>query len=230
LTRRGRIRDENVLGRSVWERRRRRQRFIGKSAREKHVPPVAVQTQHAQAARTNPEQRASVNQGKPPVAATPKPGAFTDRAVVPAKAAGAPYTPPVNRAAVQPTANIPAAHPESNAVRPERVAPDNKPETNRPPTGQPNNRPEPNRAEPSPPESSHPPAAHPNSSPELKRNEPADRSQAPPPSERPQAQRVAPDEKGRTAQEQQHTKPAPPKPEEKKSQAAPPQRDEKPPQ
>jgi hypothetical protein len=85
-------------------------------AREKHIPPVAAQTQHAQAARANPEQRASANHGKPAVAATPKPGAFSDRAAVPAKAAGAPYIPPVNRAAVQPTANMPAAHPESNAA------------------------------------------------------------------------------------------------------------------
>jgi hypothetical protein len=67
------------------------------AARERHMPPVAVQTQHAQAARTNPQQRASVNMGKPAVAATPRPGVFNDRAVVHAKAAGAPYTPPANR-------------------------------------------------------------------------------------------------------------------------------------
>ena len=90
-------------------------------APEKHIPPVAAQTQHAQAARANPEQRASANHGKPAVAATPKPGAFSDRAAVPAKAAGAPYTPPVNRAAVQPTANMPAAHPESNAAPRDQV-------------------------------------------------------------------------------------------------------------
>src|SRR6266852_8787316 len=69
------------------------------AAHEKHIPPFAVQTQHAQVARTNPQQRASVNMGKPPVAATPKPGALNDRAVVPAKAPGAPYTPPANRGA-----------------------------------------------------------------------------------------------------------------------------------
>src|SRR5271166_1451768 len=68
------------------------------AARDKHISAVTIQTQHAQAARTNPEQRASMNHGKPPVAATPKPGAFSDRAVVPAKAAGAPYNPPANRA------------------------------------------------------------------------------------------------------------------------------------
>src|SRR3984893_18370215 len=55
------------------------------AAHERHIPPVAVQTQHVQAAHTNRELRASVNHGKPPVAATPRPGAFKDRAVVPAK-------------------------------------------------------------------------------------------------------------------------------------------------
>src|ERR1019366_114194 len=76
------------------------------AAREKHIPPVAAQTQHAQAARAKPELRASVNHGTPAVAATPKPGAFSDRAVVPAKQAGTPYNP----AAVHPPANTPAAH------------------------------------------------------------------------------------------------------------------------
>src|SRR5437899_10115079 len=56
------------------------------AARERHMPPVAVQTQHAQAARTNPQQRASVNMGKPAVAATPSPGVFSERAVVHANA------------------------------------------------------------------------------------------------------------------------------------------------
>jgi WXXGXW repeat (2 copies) len=103
------------------------------AAREKHIPPVAIQTQHAQAARTNPEQRASVNHGKPAVAATPKPGALSDRAVVPAKAVEAPYNPPVNHAAVQPSANTPAAHPENNVARP--TQPNKQPEATRPPNG-----------------------------------------------------------------------------------------------
>ena len=47
------------------------------AARERHIPPVAVQTQHAQAARAQPELRASVNHGTPPVAATPKPERLT---------------------------------------------------------------------------------------------------------------------------------------------------------
>ena len=67
-------------------------------AHERHIPPVAVQTQHVQAARTDPQLRASINRGKPPVAATPRPAALNDRAVVPAKEAGGPYNPPAKRA------------------------------------------------------------------------------------------------------------------------------------
>jgi len=92
------------------------------AARAKHIPPVAAQTQHAQAAHTNPQQRASVNQGKPAVAATPKPGAFTDHAVVPAKAAGAPYKAPDKSAAAKPAASAPAAHPAEPAAHPETNA------------------------------------------------------------------------------------------------------------
>jgi hypothetical protein len=83
------------------------------AARERHIAPVAVQAQHAQAARTNPQQRASVNMGKPAVAATPRPGDFKDRAVVPAKAAGAPYTPPANRGGNQRRDNASAPRPEN---------------------------------------------------------------------------------------------------------------------
>jgi hypothetical protein len=59
------------------------------AGRDRHVPPLAVQTQHAQAARANPQQRASANMGKPGVAATPRPGDFNDRGAVPTKEAGA---------------------------------------------------------------------------------------------------------------------------------------------
>jgi len=64
--------------------------------RERHLPPVAAQTQHHQEARSNPQLRATANQGKPPVAATERPNDF--RGGVPAKEAGAPYHPPANRA------------------------------------------------------------------------------------------------------------------------------------
>ena len=70
------------------------------AARERHIPPVAVQTQHFQAARSNPQLRASANHGKPPVAATVRPADF--HSAVPAREAGAPYNPPANRRAAQP--------------------------------------------------------------------------------------------------------------------------------
>lgn len=60
---------------------------------QRHIPPVAAQTQHVQTARSNPQMRAEANQGKPPVAATSRPSEFNGRGVVAAKAEGAPYRP-----------------------------------------------------------------------------------------------------------------------------------------
>ena len=51
------------------------------AATARHMPPVAAQTQHAQTARSTPEMRASVNHGKPTIAATTQPGAFGERTV-----------------------------------------------------------------------------------------------------------------------------------------------------
>jgi len=68
---------------------------------ERHIPPAAPQIQHMQAARGNSELRASANHGKPPVAATARPGEFRGGAV-PAREAGGPYHPPANRGAAQP--------------------------------------------------------------------------------------------------------------------------------
>jgi hypothetical protein len=82
------------------------------AANERHLPPVAAQTQHAETARSNPELRASENHGKPPIAATPKPAEFKGRDVVPAKEAGAPYKP------AEPRGNEQAGRPENNVPRP----------------------------------------------------------------------------------------------------------------
>ena len=84
--------------------------------RERHLPPVAVQTQHQQAARNNPQQRAAVNRGKPAIAATGRPGELKGPAAVPAKEAGAPYRPPAERSGARP------GHPENNVPRPENKA------------------------------------------------------------------------------------------------------------
>ncbi len=43
------------------------------AAHDRHIPPVAAQTQHAYSARNNPQQRFSANHGTPPVAATSRP-------------------------------------------------------------------------------------------------------------------------------------------------------------
>jgi len=65
---------------------------------ERHIPPAPAQRQQVQLARANPQLRASENRGKPPVAATAKPGDFRDNAVA-AKQAGGNYNPPPNRGA-----------------------------------------------------------------------------------------------------------------------------------
>ena len=67
------------------------------AARGRHIGPVAAQTEHLQAARGNPELRASTNHGRPPVAATGKAGEFRGASVIPARAAGGEYHPPANR-------------------------------------------------------------------------------------------------------------------------------------
>jgi WXXGXW repeat (2 copies) len=67
------------------------------AARDRHIGAVAAQTQHWQAARGNPELRASANHGRPPVAATGHPGEFSGREVAPAREAGGTYNPPANR-------------------------------------------------------------------------------------------------------------------------------------
>jgi hypothetical protein len=59
-------------------------------AHEQHTPATSVQTQHREEAAKDRNQYASVNHGKPAVAATAKPGEFKGAGVVPAKAA-APY-------------------------------------------------------------------------------------------------------------------------------------------
>jgi hypothetical protein len=59
-------------------------------AHEQHTRPTAAQTEHQHAAVSDRSQFASVNHGKPAVAATARPGDFKGAGVVPAKAA-APY-------------------------------------------------------------------------------------------------------------------------------------------
>jgi hypothetical protein len=62
--------------------------------REPHRTALAAQTQHEQAASHNRQLFASENHGRPAIAATARPGQFSGRNVVAAKAEGAPYHAP----------------------------------------------------------------------------------------------------------------------------------------
>ena len=118
------------------------------AARQRHIGPAQAQIQHVQAARSNRELRASENHGKPPIAATQRPGALSGGGVVPAKEGGR-YNPPPNRSANNPS-RAPNANPsgnnasraENNTNQPTYVHPNDLPKVNqtaRPPsTGNPN--------------------------------------------------------------------------------------------
>lgn len=64
--------------------------------RERHIAATPVQSQHMQEAMRNTQFRASVNRGRPPVAATSRPGEFSGSNVVAARSGGN-YAPPANR-------------------------------------------------------------------------------------------------------------------------------------
>jgi len=66
--------------------------------KEQHVGPVAEQTRHVDAARNNPELRATANHGVPPIAATAKPGDFKAGVVASSRAGGEYKAPPANEA------------------------------------------------------------------------------------------------------------------------------------
>ncbi len=104
---------------------------------EKHMEPTSAQLQHENTAKSNPDLRASVNKGRPTIAATAKPAEFKGNGVVAARSAGAPYKAPAssargNNGVPRPGNNVPrpgnndgsraasnAPRPENNASRPE---------------------------------------------------------------------------------------------------------------
>lgn len=91
------------------------------AAHARRIPPVPDQRQHVQLARSNPQLRASVNRGKPPIAATPKPAAFNERGVVPAREAGAIHGSSRN---ARPANNYPR---RATAVHPNELPPIERP-------------------------------------------------------------------------------------------------------
>jgi len=96
-----------------------------KATGEKHVARTSAQVQHVQTASTNKELYESANHGKPAIAATAKPGEFSGKGVVAAKAAAPSYKPVTARAPTPATAKggaAPAAH--ASEIKPaERAAP-----------------------------------------------------------------------------------------------------------
>jgi hypothetical protein len=82
------------------------------AARAPHTPPTSVQTQHRDSASSHHELLASVNQGRPPIAATAKPNDFSAH-VVNASRAGGPLPAGIEKGPA--TAAHPATQPGSAA-------------------------------------------------------------------------------------------------------------------
>jgi hypothetical protein len=93
--------------------------------REPHQAPLAAQTEHEHAASQNRAMFASENHGAPAVAATARPGEFSGRGVVGAKAAGAPYHAPA-MSPKEARAASPAESKGNNAPRAESARPQNE--------------------------------------------------------------------------------------------------------
>ncbi len=90
-------------------------------AHETHTPPVAAQVQQVHAASQNKQNFASANHGSPAIAATARPGEFSGKGVVAAKAAGAPYKAPAmspKEARGPAPAATKTAAPHNNVARP----------------------------------------------------------------------------------------------------------------
>src|SRR4029077_7576251 len=111
------------------------------AGRGRHVAPVAAQTQHVQAARSNPELRSSANNGKPPIAATSRPGGFRDPGAVPAREGGAVHSAPPSSAnnnsrsnTETPRSNTETTRPNSQMTRPNIETASPRAETTRPNT------------------------------------------------------------------------------------------------
>ena len=61
---------------------------------ERHIAPIATQSEHERLASQNRQNFASENHGRPAIAATSRPGDFSARSAVPARAAGGEYHAP----------------------------------------------------------------------------------------------------------------------------------------
>jgi len=94
------------------------------AANEPHTAPLAVQTQHETLASQNKQNWASVNRGRPAIAATAKAGDFSSHSVVAARAAGAEYHAPAMSPREARGPSMPLTPVSSNSMnRPSGVTP-----------------------------------------------------------------------------------------------------------
>jgi len=85
---------------------------------DRHLPPVAAQNQHLEQARANQQMRASVNHGKPPIAASARPGDFHGGTTAPTSEGR--YTPPARYTATHASELPPHEHmPAPNTGNPQ---------------------------------------------------------------------------------------------------------------
>jgi hypothetical protein len=90
------------------------------AAKEQHVAPTPMQRQHVQEAAKMPSSFAKSNGGHPPIAATPRPGAFHAPGVVGAKGAStaAPRPASAEQTRATPATQPPAGAPKAGAGKP----------------------------------------------------------------------------------------------------------------
>lgn len=97
------------------------------AAHEEHIPPAKEQVEHEKAAAAEPSLRAKANHGRPPVAATSKPGVFKGPGVVRAERPRHEAPPKA-----EPRPAPPAPHPMAEPHPPAPPAPPAKPEEKKP--------------------------------------------------------------------------------------------------
>ena len=96
---------------------------------ERHVGPVAAQSQHVQEARNNPELRASANHGKPPIAATARPGDFKTGAVATREPGGEYKAPPASAPRANEARSSTESRPETTTESGPTATSEARPET-----------------------------------------------------------------------------------------------------
>ncbi len=107
--------------------------------RERHIPATQVQTQHEHLARGDRAQWATVNHGRPEVAATPKPTNFHGAGVVRAKNAPVTNNPAVEAPRPNNANRANGAQPSNNRSVPQPPTRENEPRSNNAGTPRPNN-------------------------------------------------------------------------------------------